>query len=611
MSSTGDRVPLVNRRTRRLLIAAAILAIGAVGLFAAVLWAGWVGEVVLESEPREPTERLLLAPARAGLLDSSGRTCPGEDPKGSESLDSWRAWLKSLSWPSTTIAVEGIRGGVGALSLVIAPRASCLSVAEAAALRTYVHGGGGLLAVGPLGVRDERGREVGFGLLEELLGAEHFEALPDGETAFVALREGSPLAAGLTALRLDPPSKGRVLAVATGLHPYWSDPRFQPLDPSLPQSYQSAALTASFGAGRVAWLGFDPDPGGVTGARGPRLLRNAGSWAAAQPLVSLAPWPSPYLSAVLLRANLAGRPRNASFVVEALADAQTKAAFVVRDDSLEDLEGLEPPLSRAGEVAIFAHAGPEPSPGPFSRLQVELRRLRVRSSLGAWPTGILQGTGSDEQAARACATAGLEFYLTDGPSDRAVPAVRRATWRFGPLEQRLDLVGFSRLSDDDLGLSPLGFPGLQPDWLRRRLLADFEVTAALGGLHVLSFHTQGLGSPESVPTLSRLAADFKARGAWVAGPAELVGWSRSRAGLELTADMTTPGRLGLTVRASAGAPGWPVPVQVHSPPATRAVLESGSDVCQLDPTPRAPVTRLLVRVRETARDYRCEVVFVR
>jgi hypothetical protein len=334
-------------------------------------------------------------------------------------------------------------------------------------------------------------------------------------------------------------------------------------------------------------------------------------WAAGQPTVSLAPWPSPYLSAVLLRANLAGRPRNASFVAEALVDAQTRGVFVVRDDSLDELEGLEPPLSRAGQVALVAHAGAEPSPGPLARLGVEWQRLRVRHSVGAWPTGMLQGSGSDEQAARACATARLEFYLTEGASGRGVPAVRHATWRWGPLERRLEVVGLSRLSDDDLGLSPLGFPGLQPDWLRRRLLADFEVTAALGGLHVLSFHTQGLGAPEHVPTLSALAADFTARGAWVAGPAELVGWSRARAGLALTADTATPGRLRLTMRATAGVPEWPVPVHVNLPPATRALLERASDDCQLDPGWRGPGTRLLVRIADVTRDYRCELSFVR
>ena len=233
---------------------------------------------------------------------------------------------------------------------------------------------------------------------------------------------------------------------------------------------------------------------------------------------------------VLLRANLAGRPRNAAFVARMLVDARLRGAFVVTEESLGDLAGLDPPLSRAGEIALALRL--ELGARPGSSLATAVKRLRIRSVLGAWPSGLLRYDASEEQAALASASAGLEFFLTEGVSGRGRPTVWRATRRFGPWRRRLEVVGFGRRGDDDLGLSPLGLAGWSLSGLRRRLLADFELAKALGGLHVLSFHTQGLGAAQYTATLSWLVAEFAARGAWLAGPAQLVEWLRARAGLE-------------------------------------------------------------------------------
>jgi hypothetical protein len=498
------------------------------------------------------------------------------------------------------------------VSLVVVPGAVCLGRPEAVALRSYVLNGGGLLSAGLLGVCGAPDRErAASRWLEELVGAEHVEPLRVAPgPASVAFRDGSPLAAGLEALSLVPPRRGRLVAVAPGLHPYWSDSQLQPLDRTLPQGYQSAALTASLGKGRVAWLGFGLEPASSepesTLVR--RLVGNAASWAAGLPVVSLAPWPGPHRSAVLLRANLAGHPRNAAFVTRMLLDARTRGAFVVSDDSLEDLAALEPSLARAGEVVLVAHS--QAVSRTSSQLQAAAERLNAWRVLGAWPSGLLTRDASAEQAALASAIAGLDFYLSEGASGRGRPMVWRATRRWGPWQRRSDVVGFGRLGDDDLGLSPLGLAGLPPQWLRRRLLADFEVSAALGGLHVLSFHTQGLGSPDRVETLANLAAEFVARGAWVAGPAELAAWSRARAGLEMIADATTAGRLRVKLRTSSAPPVEPVAVDVHPPPGTHAVVEPGSADCQASGPVSGGAERLLVHVGPEARDYRCDVRFV-
>lgn len=582
----------------------------AVGAVAAAILTGLLGEVVLETPALEPIERTDIAPGRAAVLEAASGACPGQEPLLPATPSAWQDLLERLSWLPTPVTLSDGGRSLAGLSVVVMPGGSCLSTAEAATLRGYVEAGGGLLAAGPLGVRDARSGRAGWGLLKDLLAAERFELFPDGRSALVAFREGSPLAAGLEALSLSPPPRGRVLAVATGVHPYWADSQLQPVDPTLPQAYQSAALTSAFGKGRVAWLGFAVAAGSSSPAaiRGQRLLRSAVTWAAGQPVVSLAQWPGRHRSAVLLRANLAGRPRNAAFVARMLVDARLRGAFVVTEESLGDLAGLDPPLSRAGEIALALRL--EPGARPGSSLATAVKRLRIRSVLGAWPSGLLRYDASEEQAALASASAGLEFFLTEGVSGRGRPTVWRATRRFGPWRRRLEVVGFGRRGDDDLGLSPLGLAGLEPQWLRRRLLADFELARALGGLHVLSFHTQGLGAAQYTATLSWLVAEFAARGAWLAGPAQLVEWLRARAGLEMSANASSPGMLSLTLRAPAGAPREPVAVEVHVPPATHIVVASATPDCLTDEPAGDGAQRLILRLGSGTREYRCDLAFV-
>jgi hypothetical protein len=576
---------------------------------AAAIAAGVVGDVVVEEPAREPLERTKLAPGRAAILETEGRECPGDEPAIPSSVEAWRSLVGEFSWSAQALSpVDG--GRLGGLALAVLPSGSCLSPGEAAGLRRFVREGGGLLAAGTVGSRTS-GRAPDFAFLRELLGAERLETLPDERPALVAFAQGCPLAAGLEALSLAPPRRPRVLAVALGPQPYWSDSRLLPLDPSLPRSYHSAAVTSSYGKGRVAWLGFAArlEAGGTDAARTRRLLRTAAAWAAGQPVVSLAPWPARYGSAVLLRANVAGQQQNSSFVARTLLDAGVRGAFVLAVDSVDELAGAEPQLARAGEIALAMRSS---RPGTTAaRLSAAAARLRVRRELGVWPSGLLEATTGDAQAARAAAAWGLDFVLLESAAGSARPSAWRAVWRFGPWRRERDVVSFSRWSDDDLGLSPLGVSGLETQWLRRRLLVDFDAAAALGGLHLLSFHTQGLGTPERVETLAWLVRESQARGAWVAGPAELAAWWRARAGLQVVADASAPGRLGVRVRASATAPAQAVAIDVHAPPGTRAVVEPGSADCEVGGRAAYGAERLLVRVGSEPRDYRCDVAFVR
>lgn len=234
---------LSSRALRPLLFLAAALSAGA-----AVYWAflaGLLGEVTAHASPRTPPVHMTLPAARVGCLHIVDRPCPGSEPMSRDEVDSWMTWLEGLSWSPTRLNAVDLDEGLEGLALVVAPRASGLSATEGAALRRHVRVGGRLLAVRSPGERDEKGGTVGWGLLEELLGAERFERLPGDTPAFIAFPAGSPLSAGLEALMLEPPEAAGCWRSRPGWVPTTRSPKTPPrAGPRRPSSWDAGSPTS-------------------------------------------------------------------------------------------------------------------------------------------------------------------------------------------------------------------------------------------------------------------------------------------------------------------------------------------------------------------------------
>jgi hypothetical protein len=82
----------------------------------------------------------------------------------------------------------------------------------------------------------------------------------------------------------------------------------------------------------------------------------------------------------------------------------------------------------------------------------------------------------------------------------------------------------------------LARPGAQHDarTIVTQFLNDFEQARALGGLYVLSYHSQLLARPDLVPVLASVARSIAAdSGVWVATTSEIATWWRTRASLRI------------------------------------------------------------------------------
>jgi hypothetical protein len=113
------------------------------------------------------------------------------------------------------------------------------------------------------------------------------------------------------------------------------------------------------------------------------------------------------------------------------------------------------------------------------------------------------------------------------------------------------------------------------------LIEDFRRTRALGGLYLLSYHSQLLARPELVPALARLARSIVADSAvWVTTAGDVAAWWRARSQLVVTAQERV---------ASRGARFIDVRVTNRSPMAVNGA------VIRVDlPASASAVTRLVV-----------------
>jgi hypothetical protein len=110
------------------------------------------------------------------------------------------------------------------------------------------------------------------------------------------------------------------------------------------------------------------------------------------------------------------------------------------------------------------------------------------------------------------------------------------------------LVLLARVTDDDvIALHAAGVPD-PVRTLTERYLADFARVRALGGLYLLSYHSQLLARAELVPVLAKVARAVAADDdVWRATAGEVAAWWRARADLMVTARRDAKGVVEVTV----------------------------------------------------------------
>ena len=503
-------------------------------------------------------------------------------------LDTWAQVLEATGATLRRVSPTDIARDTS--DVIVVPAAPCLSAPTRAAMLGAASRGRGVIFSGLTGTRDGACRSIGYGLLASLTGASRADTLGSATPSFITMPAGS-------ALSLDVPPGSRVelrpaphVAVRHGARAaYYSDRDLNPM--AIRKELVDGAIIHDVNDGRrVAYFGFELDAvvdraweSGIIAL----VVRNAVALAAGVPLASPDAWPAGYAAAAVIAQDVEDEFHHARHAVDSLqASGATGTFFLVSEIAIQHAL-LVAEMAEIGEIASHSenhHA----LGGP---LGAQRRRLdRTQEQLQALTGERVRGFRPPEE----------RF------DERTLAAWRQAggTYLFGATDGRsaspeLVMVGNSpfalvgRIADDDfLTVRRAGIT--DPVRLADDQIAAFTKSLALGGLYIMSYHSNMMARPATAPAIGMVARALQAReDVWLTTMADVTEWWTVRHTTETTVDRTDDDMLTLTVRNGGSAPLMPSTVAMTLPRGARASSASSG---ALLPAPaamaRIPVPRL-------------------
>ena len=512
---------------------------------------------------REIHVALVRDPSSARFHDDSTRY--------DRTLDRWARALDAAGVKVRVVAPAQLASD--SIDVIVVPAAPCLSPLTRTAMLAAESRGRGVIFTGLTGTRDGGCRTIGFGLLASLTGASRADTLGSGVATFITLPAGSPLT-------LDVPPGARVelmpaphVAVRHEERDgYYSDHDLNPLAPG--DGLLDGALVHDLnGRRRVAYLGFELETvvdreweKGIIAL----VLRNAIAFTAAVPLASPEPWPAGYDAAAVIAQDVEDEFRHARHALDSLGAAGATGTFFLVSEIAVGHPALVDEMATLGEIASHSE-NHRVFGGP---LGVQRNRLnRTQEQLAMLTGERVRGFRPPEE----------RF------DERTLAAWREAggTYLFGATNGRsaspeLVMVGDSpfvlvgRTADDDfLAVRRAGIT--DPSRLAADQLEAFAKSRALGGLYIMSYHSNMMARPVTAPAIGIVARALRSeKGLWLTTMGDVAEWWLTRHAAEPTVEHLGD-RLRLTMRNGASRPLVASTVLVSLPRGTRAVgTSSGS-----------------------------------
>lgn len=543
--------PKLRNRTR----AAALLAAAIIGI-----------SIALASRPQSPRPRSaerrfagattiipmpsLLPPPR---LAAPVRVAVVRDPaaaeyQGEATLDTIvRAWQRTLlAVGADARIVTPAALADRSYQVLVVPSSPCLSLATRAAIERVGVLGQGLIATGRVGSYDARCRPIGYGLVVSLSGARRADTLEKRGMVYVRFSRDALLATGIppgARVELDP--AGHVALRQPGRDAYYSDFTLEPRPAGAQPLLDGAVTHSAFGRGRAVYWGFE-----LTDAvRLPwnslilaYLVRNSVAWAAKHVLVQVEPWPGGLTAAAVFAQDVEDQFTNARHALDSLRAARVPATYFLTSNLARRHRSLTAELAAHGEIGthsenhrLLGGAAPNVQARRLALTQRHLTALLGHPARGLRPpeeqfdlatmSGWLKAGGSYIFGANNSRSAAPELLDVDGDT----------------------IVLLGRVNTDDYGSMSLAWGG-SLDAITRAYVREFEDVRALGGLYLLSYHSQFFARPELVPVIARLARHLRAdREVWLATTGDVADWWRSRARLHVRADFMGNRRVIVTI----------------------------------------------------------------
>jgi peptidoglycan/xylan/chitin deacetylase (PgdA/CDA1 family) len=474
----------------------------------------------------------------------------------------WATMLRATGADVRTVTPSEIAAS-DARVLVI-PSAHCLSVATREAIDRAATRGQGLVVTGAIGTMDARCRSVGDGLLVALTGASRVEMLEKRDIAYVTFPSGGALATDIpagTRLELDPAPY--VALRRAGRDAFFSSFTLRPEPARGVPLVDGAVVRSRYGRARVAYWSFELTrvnnlPWDQEVAQ--LLVRNAIAWAGRVPLIEIEPWPHGKVAAAVLAHDVEDQFANAQYALDSLRAAGVRGTYFLTSELARRNERLTRAIAESNEIGTHSenHRVLGGEPADVQRRRLALTQVHLRDLLGAPVAGLRP---PEEQFDLATLSAWLEaggtYVFGANNSRAATPEL---------LEVNGDtIVLLGRANVDDFDAASLAARG-SLDEIVKEYLGEYQKVRALGGVYLLSYHSQLLARPELVPALTRIARRIHADTAvWLTTAGEVVEWWRARAAVTtratrvdartLRVDLRNTGRdtaRGLVARVTLG-----------------------------------------------------------
>lgn len=460
-------------------------------------------------------------------------------------LKRWEHVLRTVGARASIVAPADLPGTRA--DVLIVPSATCLSVATREALDRAGARGQGLVVTGATGRMDARCRPIGYGLLVALTGASRVDTLERREIAYVTFPHGAPLATHIppgARLELDPAPYTALRRA--GRDAFFSSFELRPAPAGDAPLLDGAVVHSRYRGAPVAYWSFE-----LTGVNTlpwdqqlvALLVRNAIAWASGAALAELEPWPRGHRVAAVFAHDVEDQFGNARFALDSLRAAGVRGTYFLTSELARRHEHLTRAIAEENEIGTHSenHRLLGGEPPDVQRRRLALTQVHLRDLLGAPVRGLRPPEEQfDTATLGAWLEAGGEYLFGSNNARAAAPELLVVGG------DTLVLLGRANIDDvNDLTVAM----EQSLDALVERHLTEYQKVRALGGLYLLSYHSQLLSRPELVPALARIARRVRSDSTtWVATAGEIVSWWRTRASIDVRASRVGARALRVHVR---------------------------------------------------------------
>lgn len=533
------------------------------------------GAATVAAMPPLAAPRLLPPGTTVAIVRDRGSDRYYDTPASLDSvIGGWQRLLEGLG-ARVVLAAPTDSAALRGAGVLLFPSEPCLGDPSRKLIRAALGSGRGVVTTWITGTRDAGCAPVGWSLPATLAGAMRLDTLETRDAVYVTIPRGGVLTADIPpGSRLELLVGNHVAARAPTRDLVYSDRMMNPAPAHASELLDGAVSHVRIGAGRSVYLGFDPirvarDSWSQTLAH--IVARNAIAWAADEPIAAVEPWPNGKAAAAMIAQDVEAEFENASHAVDSLQAAGVRGTWYVVTELAEHNADLLHRMARNGEIGSHTEnhdvlAG-ETLAQQKQRLAVTQDELR---SLVGHPVAGLRPPEEqfDRNTLRAWADAGGSYVFGANDSHSASPellAIDNDT-----------LVILGRVNNDDV-LSLKRAREIDVGELTTEYLTAFDKVRALGGLFIMSYHSQFMSRPELVPVVAAVARRLKAdTTVWLTTGGEAAAWWRGRFAIAVAAALSPTGTMTVSATNTARTPLAGAVVRVDLPSGWTATGASGA-----------------------------------